>query len=229
MLTLAIDTTTRSGSVALLRDDALLRVLTENSAEEYSSRLFRQIEILFLETALGLPMVDLYAVAAGPGSFTGLRVGLTAVKGWAEAFGRPIAPVSALHAVASLARSECPLVAPLMDARRGQVFGGLYERNGARLARRGDEVVMSAAEFLLEISNRTDGRALCFVAPTPEVLSNLGPPGARIVEQIAGPLAPAIAALGRAAAAAGETVDALHLDANYVRRSDAELLWKDPL
>src|SRR5438067_6536974 len=100
MLILAVDTSTRSGSVALLHDDEVLRVATENSGELYSSRLCGTVDTVLSTAGIALHQVDLYAVAAGPGSFTGLRIGLTAIKAWAEVFGKPIVPIGALHAIA---------------------------------------------------------------------------------------------------------------------------------
>ena len=231
MLILAIDTSTQAGSLAVLRDTRVVGEVSTWVEETYSSRMFRHLEFLLRELQVGLEQVELYAVAAGPGSFTGLRVGLTAVKGWAEVYRRPIAAVSALEAVAAQAKAHEPLLAPVIDARRGQVYGGLYERRGPTLTRRGDEVVMTPAEFLEFLGGQAGDVPLTFVSPTPEVLA---PPLAesrfrgKTIEPVSTVLAPVIGQLGFARAQRGELVDALTLDANYVRRSDAELLWKGP-
>ncbi len=103
-LTLAVDTSSRVGSLAVLRDTGIVGVVSTFSDEAYSSRMFRQLEFLLAELRVGLAEFDLFAVVSGPGSFTGLRVGLTAVKGWAEVYQRPIAAVSGLEAIASTAR-----------------------------------------------------------------------------------------------------------------------------
>jgi len=231
MLILAIDTSTRSGSLAVLRDAEILGVVSEWRGEPYSSALFEQTESLLQRLRIGLKQMDLFAVAAGPGSFTGLRVGLTAVKGWAEVYGKPIAAVSGLEAVAAQAKQEDSLLAPVLDARRGQVFGALYECGGGKLNREGDEVVMTPTEYLAWLEEKIRERPVTFVTPTPEVIGEaVGASrfaGGQI-EKVSAVLAPIIGQLGLARARRGELVDALTLDANYVRRSDAELFWKEP-
>src|ERR1700691_260617 len=121
MLILAIDTSTRTGSAALLRDTEVLAEVSGYEETPYSSRLFRDVALLQSRAGLTLDQVDVFAVAAGPGSFTGLRVGLTAVKAWAEVHGKPIAAVSGLEAIAVQSKSvgrdsggEVGLVAPFL-------------------------------------------------------------------------------------------------------------------
>jgi tRNA threonylcarbamoyladenosine biosynthesis protein TsaB len=77
--------------------------------------MFRQLEFLLKELSLGLEQFDLFAVAAGPGSFTGLRVGLAAVKGWAEVYRKPISAVSALEAIAAQSHSSASVIVPVLD------------------------------------------------------------------------------------------------------------------
>jgi len=235
MLTLAIDTSTQAGSVAILREGRVVGSVSAWVEETYSSRLFRQLDFLLDELALQMQQFDLYAVAAGPGSFTGLRVGLTAVKGWAEVHNKPVAAVSALEAVAAQARSSAPLLVPVIDARRGELYGAIYKRTGnpphEKLAREGEEFVLSPAEFLATVRAALSGREepFAFVSPTPEILQphlSVSEFRGQAIEQVSAVLAPVIGRLGLARAAAGELTDALHLDANYVRRSDAEVLWK---
>src|SRR5437667_9615897 len=88
-----------------------------------------------------------YAVAAGPGSFTGVRVGLTSVKAWAEVYGKPVAGVSRLEAFAAQA-SRTSRVAALVDAQRGQLFGAVYRQVGSGLAKIGDEMVVALARYV---------------------------------------------------------------------------------
>lgn len=229
MLLLAVDTSTQAGSLAVLEDNRVIGEISTWVEEPYSSRLFRHLNFLLAELSLNLEQFDLFAVAAGPGSFTGLRIGLTAVKGWAEVFGKPIAAVSGLEAVAAQAKSPSALLAPVMDARRGQVFGSLYQRQGEELVRLSDEVVTSPAEFLAWLEESGGGQPLTFATPTPglltESLRQSGFAGCRL-ETVSAVLAPIIGRLGYARAQRGDLVDALTLDANYVRRSDAEILWK---
>jgi tRNA threonylcarbamoyladenosine biosynthesis protein TsaB len=241
MLILAIDTSTRTGSIAFLRDNRVLDQISEYEETAYSTRLFRDLELLQSRAQFRMDQIDVFAVASGPGSFTGLRVGLTAVKAWAEVHAKPIAAVSGLEAIAAQSkalerdssRNEATILSPFLDARRGQFFGSSYRhRPGipSRLELIGEESILSAEEFLESArENSLSGQPL-LISPTPDVLSaNLVEqvlPGARI-ETVSGILAPVIGRLGFERAKRGDLVDALRLDANYVRRSDAERAWKD--
>jgi len=239
MLILAVDTSTRTGSAALLRDSQVLAEISGYEETPYSTRLFRDIALLQDRANFRMDQIDVFAVAAGPGSFTGLRVGLTAVKAWAEVHGKPIAAVSGLEAIAAESLTgETPsdsnthFIAPFLDARRGQVFGAIYRKisgDPIGLALAGDESILTLEEFL-ELVKAKSPQLVEIVSPTPDVLpaTRIGEvlPGARIV-QVSAALAPAIGRLGFERAKRGDLVDSIRLDANYVRRSDAESAWKD--
>jgi tRNA threonylcarbamoyladenosine biosynthesis protein TsaB len=239
MLILAVDTSTRTGSAAVLRDSEVLAEVSGYEETPYSSRLFRDIALLQDRAKFRLDQVDVFAVAAGPGSFTGLRVGLTAVKAWAEVHGKPIAAVSGLEAIAaeylvgeSPSASSAQFLAPFLDARRGQIFGAIYRKipgHDTSLTLASDESILSVDEFL-ELVKVKSAEIVQLVSPTPEVLPatvlSKVLPGTRIV-QVSAALAPAIGRLGFERAKRGDLVDSLRLDANYVRRTDAESAWKD--
>ena len=238
MLILAVDTSTRTGSAAILRDSVVLAEVSGYEETPYSTRLFRDIVLLQDRANFRLDQIDVFAVAAGPGSFTGLRVGLTAVKAWAEVHGKPIAAISGLEAIAAEfvagethSASNAHIIAPFLDARRGQVFGAIYRRiagDAMGLALASDESILSLDEFL-ELVKGKSPQTVDLVSPTPDVL-----PAARIKEvlfgarivQVSAALAPAIGRLGFERAKRGDLVDSIGLDANYVRRSDAESAWK---
>ena len=227
------------GSAAILRDSEVLGAVSGYEITPYSTRLFRDIALLQEITNLTLNQIDMFAVAAGPGSFTGLRVGLTAVKAWAEVHGKPIAAISGLEAIAAESlecetpgASNAHFIAPFLDARRGQVFGAIYCRtqgDSMGLALASDESILSPDEFL-EMVKEKFPQGVRLVSPTPDVLPHTRMieilPGANIV-QVSAALAPAIGRLGFKRAKRGQLVDSMHLDANYVRRSDAEAAWKD--
>lgn len=227
------------GSAALFRDSQVLAEISGLEETPYSTRLFRDIDLLQNRANFRLHQVDVFAVAAGPGSFTGLRVGLTAVKAWAEVHAKPIAAISGLEAIATESlmseahgASNAHFIAPFLDARRGQIFGAIYRNlsgGEGRLALVSDESILSLDEFL-ELVREKCAQSLQLASPTPEILPAArleeAFPGARIV-QVSAALALAIGRLGLERARRGELVDALRLDANYVRRSDAEAAWKD--
>jgi len=239
MRILALDTSTQRGGIAALEDKRLLGHVFTDSHEDYSTRLLAELDSLLTELTLRVADFDVFAVTAGPGSFTGLRVGLTTVKAWGEVHAKPIAPVSGLQAVAAQASGATECVAAVMDGRRAQVFGGFYRRIGEELEPIGDEVVMRAEEFVTEVYSRLPRidaarnsiATLSFVSPEPEIfreaLTSSVLAEAR-VEKVSHDLAPWIGRLAFGIAERGELVDALSLDANYVRRSDAESYWKDP-
>jgi tRNA threonylcarbamoyladenosine biosynthesis protein TsaB len=231
VLTLAIDTSSLAGSLAVLRGEKVIGVVFTWAEETYSARMFRHLDFLLGELSLGLEQFDLFAVAAGPGSFTGLRVGLSAAKGWGEAYGKPIAAVSALEAIAVQSRSTATLLVPVLDARRGQVYFSICRRSASdELRIEGQEYVMAPEEFVGTLRGRVGEATFAIVTPTPEVLSSVSQSEIALVgiEAVPPVLAPLIGRLGFERAQRGETTDALHLDANYVRRSDAELNWKEP-
>ena len=193
--------------------------------------MFRQLDFLLSELALKLKDFDLFAVTAGPGSFTGLRVGLTAVKGWAEVYRKPVAAVSGLEAVAAQSQSVKGLLVPVLDARRGQFYFGFYRRRGSGLELDGGEWVMTPPEFIEKVRHQTLSQAVTIVATEPEVITAIASglePDVLSTEHVCAALAPVVAQLGFRQAQQGKLLDALRLDANYVRRSDAELHWKGP-
>ena len=230
MLSLAVDTSTLSGSLAILREERVMALVGAAVEETYSSRLFRHLRFLLAENNLRMEDFGLFSVASGPGSFTGLRVGLAAVKGWAEAFGKPVAGVSVLEAIVARATSPEPLAAALLDARRGQVFAGVYGRAGVALERKGEEVVLEPRECLEWLARQAPPETLALVSPSPEAISPFLETSAfrgRSVERVSGLLADEIGRLGYRMLQRGAAAGALELDANYVRRSDAEVKWKD--
>jgi tRNA threonylcarbamoyladenosine biosynthesis protein TsaB len=230
VLILALDTSSPSGSVAVLRDQATIGVISTRGEENYSSRMFRHLEFLLNDLSLKLDQFDLFAVSAGPGSFTGLRVGLTAAKGWAEVYQKPVAGISALQAVAAQSRVTAPVIVPVLDARRGQVYFGLYRRTDVGLELNGEEFVVTAEEFIEKLRGVARESTLTIATPDAEAISLLAPwfeTGLAAIETVSSILAPFIGQIGYARALRGEVSDALALDANYVRRTDAEMRWKD--
>jgi len=210
---LAIDTTGEFGSIALVGETGVIEEVALDSPDGFAHVLFGEIERLLARHGLGIEQVDAFASASGPGSFTGVRVGLTAVKGLAEATGRKVVAVSNLEALAWY--GSRPLRAAVLDARRGEVYGGVYDA-ALRLVQ--DEVVTKLDEWLgglpagdLEIVThglRLEGERRPVLEAPRSLAGSIG--------HIA------FDRLGR-----GEVLDPAEIDANYVRRSDAELLWKD--
>jgi tRNA threonylcarbamoyladenosine biosynthesis protein TsaB len=135
LVILALDTTTRAGSVAVLRDDEILSEISGDASLTHGQRLPADLGRALEAAGLALADVGRLAVVAGPGSFTGLRVGIAAIQGLALSRGLTVAPVSALEAIGRHTRrnsSRDALVAPWIDAQRGEVFAILYDGNVER-------------------------------------------------------------------------------------------------
>jgi len=128
MKILALDTTTISGSVALLDGARLVGEISSAAALSHSERLLASVDLLLKQNGLTIGGMDGFAVAAGPGSFTGIRIGLSTVKAFAFASGKPVAAVSTLEALAwKLRESPLRLAAPVVDAKKGEIYAALFE------------------------------------------------------------------------------------------------------
>jgi tRNA threonylcarbamoyladenosine biosynthesis protein TsaB len=132
VIVLSLDTTTRSGSVAVIDNGRIRFELTGDPARTHGERLPGDLIRALEGAGAALADVELLAVAAGPGGFTGLRVGIATMQGLAMGTGRRIVPVSALDALARAAQGSEGPIAVWMDAQRGQVFGALYDADGSR-------------------------------------------------------------------------------------------------
>jgi len=234
VLILALDTCDVRGSVAILRDESLLQVTPHTTNEDYSSWLLPAVTAVLTSAGLVMRDIDLYAVAAGPGSFTGVRVGLTTVKAWSEVHGRRIASVSRLEAIAAGSAGSSPYLAAFIDARRDQIFAALYRRRAAELlARVDDEMVIAPDKFLEWCAAKAASEKIDWVSTDPNCLTQTPPWSSRLalnetLQEISPVLASRIGQNGYRLALQNQHTDSLALDANYIRRSDAEMLWKGP-
>jgi len=223
MLLLITDTSGRNGSVALVRADEsrppkveVIEVASLTGGM-FSAQLVPQIAALLTNRGFRKSDIDAFVVVSGPGSFTGLRVGLAAIKGLAEILKKPIAPVSLLELVAVASRAEGKIAAAL-DAGRGEVYVGEYEVSGesAMFER---ERLLTKDEFLSAAQHAT-------VATPDEKLAAVASGAGLSVFLVEFPGPEAIARLGWRKLQAGETVTPEQLEANYIRRTDAEILAK---
>jgi tRNA threonylcarbamoyladenosine biosynthesis protein TsaB len=217
--------------VALLGDGSVLGVMAHESEEDYSTWLLPAIQECLEGSGLRLEDVDAYAAVAGPGSFTGVRVALATVKAWAEVYGKQIVAVSRLEALAAEAPAGMVWVAAFANAQRGQIFGAVYQRQGRNLKRLGDERVIAPGIFVEAAAELAKGESISWVSTDAECVVSEESWKAREmlgerVEVVSSVRAPMIGRMGLAALTEGRVTDALALDANYVRRPDAEIFWK---
>ena len=134
MLVLAVDTTASSGSVALLENARILSEVNFDPPATHSRKLLPAIDFILKSSDRGVQQIDGYAVAVGPGSFTGIRIGLSTIKSLAYASGSPVAPVSTLQALAlKLLHPQTRLLCPVIDAKKSEIYAALFESTGSRL------------------------------------------------------------------------------------------------
>jgi len=222
MLLLVTDTSGKNGSVALVRVEShplTIEVIEVASLTGgmFSAQLVPQIAALLSNYGFRKTDIDAFVVVSGPGSFTGLRVGLAAIKGLAEILRKPIVPLSLLELVAIAGRAEGKVAAAL-DAGRGEVYVGEYEVSGesATIVR---ERLLTKDEFLSAAQHAA-------VATPDEKLAAAARNAGLSVCSVPSPGAAEIARLGWRKLQAGETVAPEQLEANYIRRTDAEILAK---
>ena len=219
-LVLALDTTRETGSLALNHGERTLREVELRPGEGFGEVLFEGIQKLLDDEHVKLADCAVFAAASGPGSFTGVRIGLACIKGLAEALGRPAFGISNLEALAEFGQSQTRVA--VIDARRGEVYAAVYG-SGPR-----DEMVTTLPELLASLLPSmaefivTDAVALrSLLAGT--LFENVP------ITQAPTKQACAIARLAWRRFRAGTAGDAVSIEPNYVRRSDAEMLWRSPV
>jgi tRNA threonylcarbamoyladenosine biosynthesis protein TsaB len=218
VLLLITDTSGRNGIVAVARalqagkqDQIQILESVPLAGGTFSAQLVPQIAALLEKHDLSKSQIDAFVVVSGPGSFTGLRVGLAAIKALAEILQKPIVPVSFLEVVARAAGIDGRIIA-LLDAGRGQLYSGEYEISGARAQLIQEHLI--AREALPDLS-----RAVVISTPDATLAGLSREAGLRTFELKAIP-PEIIAVLGWSKLCDGETASPEQLDANYVRRSD---------
>ena len=222
MKLLAVESATLSGGAAILDGDRLLGEITLNIALTYSERLLAAVDRLLADCGLAPADLEGLAVSVGPGSFTGLRVGLATVKGLAMALDLPIAPVPTLDALAArLPFADAP-VCPILDARKNEVYLSLYRWRGDRMCREREYLALppelAAAGLTAPVILLGDGIEAC--RPWLDGQGDgirIAPAAQRL------PAAATVAELGHAVLAAGDGVGAEALVPLYLRPSEAEL------
>ena len=224
MLILAFETSAKAGSVALMDDTALLGESYSNTGLTHSQTLLAMAEELLKNCGRTASDVTAVAVAAGPGSFTGVRIGVAAAKGFAWGGELPCYGVSTLEAMAENLGIWEGTVCCAMDARRSQVYNALFSAREGRLSRLCDDRAVSLAELAEELKILPkpiflvgDGSKLCYNTLCEAVPGLVCPPEHRMHQRAAG-----VALLARRRLERGETPDGNSLEPNYLRLSQAE-------
>ncbi|HWI65854.1 MAG TPA: tRNA (adenosine(37)-N6)-threonylcarbamoyltransferase complex dimerization subunit type 1 TsaB [Symbiobacteriaceae bacterium] len=237
MRILALETATSACTVAVVAGGNVLSEVTLQVPRAHSTRLMPLIAQMVAESGVAKTDLDGIAVGIGPGSFTGLRIGLATAKGLAYALGKPCVGVSTLKAMAFGTGAQIGLVVPMLDAKRGEVFTAVYAA-GSNDPSTWAEVVppshMHVTELAETLRSMREGlrHSWQFVTVCGDVAGKyagelglgdvirLAPAGAML------PRAWAVAELGREAIAAGHGTDPDTLAPIYLRKSEAEQLWE---
>ena len=224
MKILAFETSAKAASVALMENGKLLGESYQNTGLTHSQTLMVMAEDLLKTCNLTAKDVNAVAVAAGPGSFTGVRIGVAAAKGFAWGGELPCYGVSTLEAMARNLGVYQGYVIPAMDARRNQVYTAIFYAENGRLNRLEEDMAISLAELGGKIKNFQeniflvgDGAVLCYNTLLEEVPGLVLPPEHRLHQRAAG-----VALTAQAMMDAGETGNAAELTPNYLRLSQAE-------
>jgi tRNA threonylcarbamoyladenosine biosynthesis protein TsaB len=230
MLTLALDTTTRAGSVAVVRGDAVLSVVHGDATRTHGERLPTELEQALQLASVNAGDLQLLVVASGPGGFTGLRIGLAAIQGFAMVLKTPTIGVSALDALALCARDSSDageaVIVSCMDAQRGEVFAAVYDLqslSGNDSIPVEPPMVATPADVLDRLRENTRPM-LCIGDGATRYREEIvrAHPDSVVIEGPAA-LAPFLARLGSHRAARGHAGPPHALQPLYVRRPDAEL------
>ena len=224
MLILAFETTAKAGSVALLENGKLLGENYQNTGLTHSQTLMVMAEDMLKSCGKAVSDVTAVAVAEGPGSFTGVRIGVAAAKGFAWGGELPCYGISTLEAMAETLGVYQGYVCPCMDARRSQVYNALFYVNQGKIQQIQPDRAISLADLGEELKNLEepvflvgDGSVLCYNTLKEAVPGLVLPPEHRMHQRASG-----VALLAAKKIAAGEPGDGNALTPNYLRLSQAE-------
>ena len=224
MLILAFETSAKAGSVALMDDRKLLGESYQNTGLTHSQTLLTMAQDLLTGCGYTPKDVTAVAVAAGPGSFTGVRIGVAAAKGFAWGAELPCCGVSTLEAMALQMGVHQGYICPVMDARRSQVYNALFHAQAGVCTRVAEDRAISLEDLGNELKKLSepiflvgDGSILCYNTLSESVPGLVCPPEHRMHQRAAG-----VALAGCRMLARGESCDAASLSPNYLRLSQAE-------
>jgi tRNA threonylcarbamoyl adenosine modification protein YeaZ len=237
MLILAFDTTNEHGGAGVFRDSQCLASAPHEGPPDYSVTLFQEVSTVLEKARVQFGDIELLAVANGPGSFTGIRVGIAAGQGWGSTFRRPMRGVSLLEAMVDEAHPDTPKAAAIMDAGRGEFYcaafrlvrassptsGSVFEPDGDGFVLKPEEL----ARFLQPRGSNPDSLT-CVVRERDAVACALQQtlPSSYQWRIVGGTLLPAIARVALRSYAEKRPPSPDELYAYYLRRPDAELNWK---
>ncbi len=226
MKVLGIDTSTMTAGVGLVENEEVLVDVIFDVKATYSEILMPTVDQVLKMVELKAVDLDGFAVCIGPGSFTGLRIGLSTIKGLCFATGKPVAGVFSLDALASHSLFCRYQVVPLLDARKNEVYAAIYETGDGKLTRKSDFWATDVENLARKIDRET-----LFVGPAArlyrkELVDLLGKKAYFALDQQSTPSGASIARIGAGKLARGQTEDVSELEPLYIRKSEAELKYR---
>ncbi|MBK5252400.1 MAG: tRNA (adenosine(37)-N6)-threonylcarbamoyltransferase complex dimerization subunit type 1 TsaB [Peptostreptococcaceae bacterium] len=227
---LAFETSGRAASVAVMKDKRIIGEMTVSTKLNHSEKLMPMIDELLEKTEISIKDIDALAVGVGPGSFTGIRIGVSTAKGLALALDIPIAAVSSLRALAYNGIYSDMLVCPIIDARRNQVYSGVFRWEAAELVEVLNEDVYNFKELLFVLKNRNcpilflGEDAYKFKEQMKEVL---GENGILAMPQANFPRAAAVAGMAIKKIDEKDLENAFTLMPVYLRKAEAERQYEE--
>lgn len=225
MRVLAIETSTMLGGIAIMDDaSGLVAEVRVNVKTAHSERLMAELDGALKQAGLGLKDIDALAVSAGPGSFTGLRIGLGTVKGLSFATGLPVVAVPTLEAFA-WALPGYPLVCPMLDARKKEVYAALYGHSDGGFVNIMKETVIAPSELVKRLS---EYEGVCFAGEGAAIYKDvlidaLGKRAVFAPAHLMVPSPASVALIGLRMALRGQFADPAALAPVYIRKSEAEV------
>lgn len=228
MWLLSIDTATRISGLALHQGENLVAESFLHTAKTHSERLMPMILQILQNAGISFAELDAVAVAEGPGSFTGLRIGMATAKGIAQVRSIPLLGINTLDALAQCALGFDGLVAPILDARKNEVYTALYRSNAQSVGLTGDYRAVEPAILARELKDM-ETRVL-FLGDAVQayrglILDILGPQAVFLPDRLSLPRASHVGALAAQRLARGEADDLYELKPFYIRKSEAEVTW----
>jgi len=226
MRILGIETSTKTGSVAVVTEQGVVAQYTLNIEVTHSERLMSTVDRVLKDTGLTIADLDGFAVAIGPGSFTGLRIGLATVKGLAFSTNKPVAAVPTLQALAwNLPFATYP-ICPMLDARKNEVYAGLYKFEGTNLM----QMLAERTILIKELGVHLPG-AILFTGEgshlyREQIVQQFGARAVFAPRSAIVPSAAAVAEIGMNMIQTGTQPDPDGLIPLYIRRPEAEVAWE---
>jgi tRNA threonylcarbamoyladenosine biosynthesis protein TsaB len=227
MKVLGLDTCTMTAGMGLVDEGEVLVEMKFDVKVTYSEVLMPAVDLVLRTVGLKLADVDGFAISIGPGSFTGLRIGLSTVKALCIASRKPLASVPSLDALASRSLFCRHQVAPLLDAKKNQVYAAIYETGDGELRRQSDYMAANIEALAGKISRET-----LFVGPGAklyhrELIDRLGKKAYFALGEQSAPSGASVARLGARKLASGQTEEISELEPLYIRKSEAELKYRN--